>query len=185
MLIEGSTIAASDPEALFLRGEKATKNNLLEVWEMASYIYLATHTLRDPEVPYVTLIPLASPGIQASHEELFLDITDIRSADLGRCELFVLSGCSTGSPYCENNIAGPSLGDACLDAGAHAVIQTFWDVRDYEARSLMTAFVDSWRNREMTPVRALCEGRRRAMQGDGAIKHPFNWAAYSIKLGRI
>lgn len=185
VIVEGSIIAASDPEAIFLREDEATKKNLLSVWEKAPYIYIATHTLRDPEVPYVTLIPLASPGGQAGHEELFLDIADIRSADLGGCGLFVLSGCSTGSPYCEDITAGPSFGDACLDAGAHAVIQTFWDVRDDEARVLMSAFVDSWKRMETPPVRALCDCRRRAMKDEGTIRHPFNWAAYSIKLGRL
>ena len=185
VLVEGGIIAATDTGAVFLRENHATKENLLDVWDMASYVYLATHTLRDPEVPYVSLIPLAAPDRQTGHEELFLDIADIRSADLGRCELFVLSGCSTGAPYCEDIKAGPSLGDACLDAGAHAVIQTFWDKRDDEARTLMAAIVYAWRTREIPPVRAICDGRRRALQGDCAIRHPFGWASYSIKLGRI
>lgn len=185
VLVEGGIIAATDPEAVFLRENRATKENLLNVWDRASYVYVATHTLRDPEVPYMTLIPLAAPDRQTGHEELFLDIADIRSADLGKCELFVLSGCSTGAPYCENIKAGPSLGDACLDAGAHAVIQTFWDIRDDEARALMAVFVDAWLNREMPPVRAICSSRRQALKGNGTVKHPFGWASYSIKLGRI
>lgn len=182
--IEADTMAALDPDACILRGESATKANLLQRWEDASYLYFATHTLSDPEVPYLVHIPLAPSETQIGIEATYLDVTDIRTADLGRCNLVVISGCSSGVPYVEIHTNGPSLGDAFLDSGAGAVIQTFWDVRDDAARVLMTRFVklsDGMRS----PIQAICEARREAMRGLEGMCHPSNWASYSIELGRV
>lgn len=183
--IEAETMAALDTNARILSGESATKVNLLQNWEGASYLYFATHTLSDPEVPYLVHIPLATaennPGIEAT----YLDITDIRSTDLGGCDLVVLSGCSSGVPYVETHTYGPSLGDAFLDSGAGAVIQTFWDVRDDKARELMTLFVKLSDDMLSSPIHALCEARREIMWSQEGIRYPSLWASYSIDLGRF
>jgi hypothetical protein len=182
---EGRTVAALNPDARFLAGEAATKSNLNSVWEDASFIYLAAHTLRDPQVPYLMLIPLATTGVTPVPETAYLDITDIRTADLSDCSLVVLSGCSSGEPYVEIRNTGPSLGDAFLDAGAGAVVQTFWDVRDDEARRLMTSYVQSWGSPGLHKIRALCESRRRMIPSQADSSLSFGWASYSIKTGEL
>ncbi len=182
---EGRAVSALDPSVRFLEGESATKANLESIWENASYIYLATHTLRDPEVPYLMLIPLASPGEQARPDASYLDMVDIRAADLGKCDIVILSGCSSGAPYVGTSNVGPSLGDAFLDAGAGAVVQTFWDIRDDEARRLMTSYVQTWGDAGASKIHTLCNARRVAIRGPLGIRHPFNWASYSIKIGKL
>ena len=79
---------------------------------------------------------------------------------------------------------GPCLGDAFLDAGARAVIETFWPVDDLSSRRLMSDWTARWRN-GATPVQALCETRRAILQRGGAAGHPHFWAAYSIEVGGI
>ncbi len=180
---EGDIMAEADENAVKLVGREVTKSNLLGMWSNASYIYFATHIFRDSEVPYLVHIPLAEPEKEAGISMKYLDATDIHAADFSRCRLVVLSGCSSGAPYCEELAAGPALGDVFLDSGVDAVIHTNWNVEDESAKKLMGSFIRFWCDREMSPADALCEVRRDAMRGDGGIKHPFAWASYSIKVG--
>jgi CHAT domain-containing protein len=151
----------------------------------ASYFYFAVHTLRDPAVPYLVLIPLAADSLDTGPDAEYLDILDIRNCDLSRCRVAILSGCSSGAPYVALAGSGPSLGDAFLDSGSGAVIQTFWDVDDNDARNLMTAFVRLWKGTCLTEVKTLSEARRRAMMSSDGVRHPSSWASYSIKLSKL
>jgi len=63
-------------------------------------------------------------------------------------------------------------------------MRTFWDVSDAQARELMTAFVRVL-NQNPSKIRALADTRRAALLGLRRIRHPFNWAAFSIQMGRI
>jgi CHAT domain-containing protein len=183
--IEAEAAVAIDPHARYLEGDSASKSNLLSSWEDASFIYFASHIFRNPEVPYLMLVPLTPPKATAGPHASYLDLTDIRSADFNKCNLVVLSGCSSGAPYIDAHTAGPSLGDAFLDAGAAAVIQTFWDVRDDDASELMTSFVNTWKKPGFDRIHSLCEIRRRAMQSPQGFRHPSVWAAYAIKVGKL
>ncbi|NIO29195.1 MAG: CHAT domain-containing protein [Candidatus Latescibacteria bacterium] len=184
-LAEGEAVASRNPGAAFLTGAAATKTNLRSSWGNASFIYLAAHTLRDPEAPYLMLIPLAPSDVPSAPDASYLDISDIRATDLSNCNIVVLSGCSSGAPYVEARSVGPSLGDAFLDAGAGAVVQTFWDVRDDEARKLMTSYIQTWGSPGISKIRALCNAKRMALQPPEGARYPFWWASYSIKLGKL
>jgi CHAT domain-containing protein len=182
---EGTTIAAIDPNVHYLEGTPATKSNLLSCWEEASFIYIASHIFRNPEVPYLMLIPLTPPEGTGGPHESYIDFRDIRSADFSECNLVVLSGCSSGAPYVDAHSVGPSLGDAFLDAGANAVVQTFWDVRDENASKLMKSYINSWEAPDFDKIHSLCEIRRKALQSPQGPRHPSTWAAYAIKIGKL
>jgi tetratricopeptide (TPR) repeat protein len=190
---EAEALAALDPHAAFLAGGGATKEALLARWENASYLYIASHAFRHPETPYLTIIPLAPSSGGAAAEFSSLDFSDVRAADLSRCGVVVLSGCSTGAPYVEPRAVGPAFGDAFLDAGAGAAVDTFWDVRDDDARALMEDFARHWRGNGLSPVEALCQARRDIMMnyerggrpaGNG-IRHPSTWAAYAVTVSDL
>lgn len=185
VIAEGEAVAASHPDAIVLKNDAATKKRLLANWEAASFLYAATHIIRDPEVPYLTLVPLVDPGGLSGPDASYLDIGDIRMADLTRCDVVVLSGCSSGAPYVGARKVGPSLGDAFLDAGAGVVVQTFWDVPDEEARALMSEFGSGWGDSAPATIKTLNAVRRSRITGPNGARHPFWWAAYSIKVGRI
>ena len=70
-------------------------------------------------------LPLArdSSGLDESN---YLDIEDIRSADLSRCRLVVLSSCGSGVGYMTGRISIPSLAEGFVQAGASAVVHTSW-----------------------------------------------------------
>lgn len=184
-LIEAETMAALEPNGTLLSGASATKSKLLSMWEKAPFVYFVTHTLRDPQVPYLMLIPLAAPEGPAAPDASYLDFSDIRGADFRRCNLVVLSGCSSGAPYVNERNSAPSLGDAFLDAGAAAVVQTFWDVRDEDAKQLMTLFIPAWRSGASTSIRALCDARRTMIRRSNGIQHLSRWAPFFIKLGGL
>jgi len=181
-LSEGESVAARFPNSVFLRAESATKANLTRLWENSSFVYVASHILSDPDVPYLSLLPLADDKLQAGPDAALLDVGDILSADLRGCAVVVLSGCSSGVPYVGRRSSAPSLGDAFLDAGAQTVVQTFWDVRDDRARHLMEIFLRRWDGSSAGAVRAMCDARREAMEGPDGVRHPFSWAAYSVQI---
>ena len=182
---EGQAIAALDENAILLQGREATKQEIKERWEEASYLYFATHIIRDPEIPYLVLIPLPAPDGAISPESGFLDFTDIRSADFSRCDFVVLSGCSSGVPSVATRNIGPSLGDAFLDAGAAVVIATFWDVKDEEARKLMTHYAGELEMSGHAHIRSLCDARRTLLKEDPGSRQSFDWASYAIHVGRV
>lgn len=128
---------------------------------------------------------MAAPGERSSPDAAYVDISDIRSQSMDACDIVVLSGCSSGAPYLATRTAAPSLGDVFLDAGAGAVVQTFWAVVDDYARDIMTSYVQTWESEGTPAVKGLADVRRAALQGPRGVRHPFGWASYSIKLERF
>ena len=178
---EGQAVAALDIDAILLEGPKATKQEIKKRWEKASYLYFATHIIRDPEIPYLVLIPVAAPEGDSSPESNYLDFTDIRSADFSNCSIVVLSGCSSGVPSVTTRKIGPSLGDAFLDAGADVVISTFWDVKDDDARKLMTTYTHELDSNGHSHIKALCNARRKLFIENQDSSISFSW---SESMGR-
>lgn len=182
---ETARIREHFPAALALRREEATKAAILSAWPEAPFFYAAAHFVRDPEVPYVTFLPVAPPVDAYRPDQTQLGVQDVRSLDLRRCQLVVLSGCATGAAYSIHGRQAPSLGDACLDAGAETVIETFWYVRDDDAHLLMGRFIDRWAGQRTWAVRALNEARRARLRGAHGYRHPFTWAAYVVTMGHL
>ncbi|HMB70156.1 MAG TPA: CHAT domain-containing protein, partial [bacterium] len=183
---EAQAVVALIPDARLLEGAAATKTAVTARWEAAPVFYATAHVVRNPESPITSFLPLAgATGGPAAAEEAYLDVADIRGADLSGCELVVLSACASGAPYVTPGNAAPSLGDAFLDSGAAAVVQTLWDIRDEEARIVMERFLESWQEDPRDPARALCAARRRVRRDSPALRHPAAWGSYVVKLGRV
>ena len=68
------------------------------------------------------------------------------------CRLAVLSGCGSGAPFADGVITAPSLGDAFLDAGADASMQTFWRIRDESPVFRPEEAVRLWKEEGLTIV---------------------------------
>jgi len=171
------------PGAIVLAGDNATKPKLLAAWARAGTLYIVGHVLRDPEAPYLVLLPLNGERAGDGIEESCLEIRDVTEADLTGCNLVVLSGCSTGLQITGRNAASVSLAQAFLDAGARIVVHTFWDVEDNSASEIMSEFLTE-RSSGKTAVEALCGARRRAMAEYGA-NHPSYWASYGVTIRSV
>jgi CHAT domain-containing protein len=174
-LIEATSFHDARGERVLLRGAAANRSRLLESWELARSLYFATHFVTHPELPYITMIPLAADSCGSAH----VDMKDIRGADLRSCELVVLSGCGSGVRFPAGANELPSLGELFVEAGAAAVVQTGWSVGDQESSLLMHEFNGRFVADPENPVRALCQARRELMRKDHS---PRLWAAYSIVL---
>ena len=179
---EAARVARVWTEAPILTGEAATKQALLSRWENSSRLYLATHVMRDPEAPYLSFLPLAPLSDTSPLEDSLLETRDILGADLRGCQLVVLSGCSSGSPYVAGSRVAPGLGDAFLDAGCRTTVQTFWRVSDEISMELMGAFAD--RAAESggpdNLARALRGARTSIRNRSPELGHPFYWAAHHV-----
>jgi CHAT domain-containing protein len=180
-LAEAETVADLRPGALVLSAQTATKDRVIENWERTSLLYIVAHVLRDPEVAYLACIPLWSTSEQPS-EDPYLDVTAIRRTRFAANPLVVLSGCASGASYVESEVVAPGLGQAFLDAGASAVIQTFWDVRDDVASTLMQRTMEAWMRDGLRPDQALNAARREFASSGAERSHPFFWASYFIEL---
>ena len=181
---EAARVRALVPDVTELTGAGATLENLRQVWRQASLLYFGCHTVRSPESPFRTFLPLgAAAGGGLDPQDAYLDIGGIRAAGFAGCRLVVLASCASGAPYVSGQAHAPSLGDAFLDAGAGAALQTLWRVRDDTAAGIPLAVLARCRQDGLDPVAALADARREVMIGpDGAVRHPFGWAAYVLEL---
>jgi CHAT domain-containing protein len=171
------------PDAAVLLHEDATLRRVRRAWEDAGLLYFACHTIRSSESPFRTYLPLSEGPEGSPLVTPYLDVGAIRAAKLQRCRLVVLASCASGAPYVSGRAWAPSLGDAFLDAGAGAVLQTLWRVRDVDAAGIPTRFLAAWVAGTCDPVAALAAARRAAITGaDGRPRHPFGWAAYVLEL---
>ncbi|MBE0566626.1 MAG: CHAT domain-containing protein, partial [Krumholzibacteria bacterium] len=175
---ELAAISGRLPAARVLTGPRATGPAMTSAWDDAQVIYFIGHAVRDAEVPFSAWLPLAAAASGDPYPGL--DLQDVLAARLDRCRLVVLSGCATGAPYVDGLTTTPSLGDAFLDAGADAVIQTFWRVRDEGSVVEPQRILAAWQEDGQDLTAAVSAERRRAMQGPHGIRHPFDWAAWTV-----
>ncbi len=171
------------PEARVLAHGDATLRAVQNVWEEADLLYFASHSVRSSESPFRTFLPLSPEAGGSPLIEPYLDVGAIRAARLANCRLVVLASCASGAPYVSGRAWAPSLGDAFLDAGASAVLQTLWRVRDEDAARLPILYLRWWLGEGKDPEWAMARARRDVMRGpDGQFRHPFGWAAYVLEL---
>jgi tetratricopeptide (TPR) repeat protein len=182
---EGRSVLDWHPSSEFLTGRDASKSNVLAGWQDASFLYFATHVLQDPDASYLSLLPLAEPEGPGPPLSSGIDMEDILSADLSNCGTVVLPSCQSGKGFVGTRNSSPGLGTAFLDSGAGTVVQTFWNVRDEDARQFMTLLGRDLAASPAELIRALSDARREYMRCDNCVRHPFSWAPYSIQLGEL
>jgi hypothetical protein len=177
---EAETVGRLWPEARVLVGSNATKAAVLSAWRSAGVIDVAAHLVPVPQIPYYDFIPLAPDSGRS--EAPLIEVTDVRRLDLSRCALVVLSTCASGVPYVANERVGPSMADAFLDAGAHAVLRTLRSVSDREARAFVETFLQEWRDDGGDAVAAAHAARIRLLRSSSGFGTPREWAAWSVAV---
>lgn len=179
--LEAAHVVQLLPRSTALRGAEATKRNFVDRWQRARVVYITGHFVQDPELPYMMFIPM-SEDPERHADAAYLEIADVRSADLSRCRLVVLSGCASGAPYVNGPFAAPSLADVFADAGAGAVVSTSWAVRDDAAAHFMREFVRNYEAGENDPIGALGRARR-AIAAEKI--DPHFWAGFAVTISRL
>jgi len=179
--LEAADVVQLLPRSTALRGADATKQNLVDRWQRARIVYIAGHFVQDPELPYMMFIPM-SEDPKSHADAAYLEVADVRSTDLSRCRLVVLSGCASGAPYVNGPLVAPSLADVFADAGASAVVSTSWAVRDDTAAHFMREFVRNYVAGENDPIGALGRARR-ALAAEKP--DPHFWAGFAVTISQL
>jgi CHAT domain-containing protein len=180
---EARLLRALAPSSVLLANSGATRAAVLERWEDAPWLYFSGHVVVDPDSPFMSFIPLAAESTHDGAAKPYLEPGDVLTADLSACELVVLSGCASGVSG-EPGAGGAGLARSFLDAGAHAVVLTYWPVKDDEAATLMRAFIHAWRRAGQTPDQALHTARRACMGSRSALATASMWSAWAIEFAR-
>ncbi|MCA9751425.1 MAG: CHAT domain-containing protein [Gemmatimonadetes bacterium] len=121
-------MAADAFRGVALLGAEADRDHVVDAWASAERVWIAGHAIQDPEIPFVTFVPLAGDV------DYRVDATDILTSDFSSCREVVITGCASGAPYVDDyGITAPSLGAYFVDAGAEAVVHARCRVDDQAA----------------------------------------------------
>jgi CHAT domain-containing protein len=143
---EVETIAHDLPRPnTILLGNDATETNFKRLsGESAEVIHLALHGYADVDYPDRSALIFA-PEPKGPDDGL-LQVREIRDLHI-RAELVTLSACDTGvGPVGEAEVA--NVVNAFIEAGAHSVVSTLWDLDDESTEHLMTTFYSQLASRQ-------------------------------------
>jgi CHAT domain-containing protein len=107
-----------------------------------------------------------------------LTAESIRSLDLSRCRLAVLSACLTGMGEQGGSVNSESIVRAFLDAGCSSVLAARWSVDSAATAYFIVKFYSALSRRHNAGL-ALNDAQN-AMGKDSRWAHPFYWAAFQI-----
>ena len=154
------------PEAKLFVGGEATEQVLRTEGRNSRYIHVASHGYFRQDNPMFSSIRLGD-----SHLSLY----DIYHLQLP-AELIVLSGCATGLNVVTPGDELMGLVRGLLQAGAHSLVLSLWDVHDESTKDFMIAFYER-----------LGRGQTKAQAMQGAMvnlreryPHPYHWAPFSL-----
>jgi CHAT domain-containing protein len=184
--------------------EEATEANLLAALGRAAYFHFAGHGEATAPLRADSPISGRKGCLILSGNDRLWDV-DVARQRLASMLLVTLSACETGRVDATMPDEGLSLGNAFLEAGAHAVISSLWSVPDDSTSALMSSFANHWFVDGLGAADALHEAQveiRRshvgtliqsardfAMERDQAnledegsqlFEHPYFWAAFIL-----
>jgi tetratricopeptide (TPR) repeat protein len=162
------------PGDLVLLGAAATEDAVRRALERRPWwaaVHFACHGILHPQRPGRSALALTP----APPDDGFLSVAEIYGLRI-RCDLVVLSACSTadGGVFRGEGLVG--LTQAFLIAGAPRVLGSLWDVDDEATRAFMEAFYAKWREGLATAAAV--------REAQGVVRrrwpHPRYWAAWVL-----
>ena len=163
---EVEQLAAFVPRNRRFIGEEATSGVLARYGRRARIIHIAAHARFDRDDPMESGVNLGDG---------WLTIPKIAALRL-QPELIVLAGCATGKVSVTEGGELFGLARGFLQAGASAMVTSFWPVPD----EATTAFMQSFHTRlaeGLAPATAL---RAAALEAREENPHPFHWAPFTL-----
>ena len=171
-----------------LLGDHASSDVLRGDLMHYSEIHIACHAYADSNDPTLRGLVLAPVS---SDDDGIVDLAELRVAQID-ADIVVLSACQTAVGPVMPGDGAQSIGAALLEAGARAVVTSFWDVHDARTRDLMISL--RWERikgasvpqaLQLAQQSALREGSRGLGAGTSNApvarehpRHPRNWAAF-------
>jgi CHAT domain-containing protein len=121
---------------------------------------------------------LLSPEVAGRPFSGLLTSSQMARQDAQRCQIAVLSACSTGAGE-ENGPVNPeSLVRVLLNSGARRVVASQWNVDSASTRRLMASFYRRM-NEGSFPAQALADAAAE-IRADPRKRHPYYWASFQM-----
>jgi CHAT domain-containing protein len=173
---EVESIGAMLPKpSTILLGSSATKDRFEQLpLKQYEVLHLALHGYVDPEFPDRSALVFAPLYAKSSGDAGFLQVREILKLRLN-AQLVTLSACDTGvGPVGAEGI--DNVVEAFIQAGAHTVVSTLWELEDQPTRHLMKVFYDHLAHGE-AKADALRQAQLELLH-DGA--SPYYWASFQV-----
>jgi CHAT domain-containing protein len=175
--LEGQAIEAEHPDAVLLGGSAATPARFMDQAEQAAVIHFAGHAFVNERAPLYSALVLAPAS---DGDSGLLTVQALRQAGLAKARLVVLGACRAGAGSRARAAGAFGLSRPFLMAGVPEIVAPLWDVRDRDARALLTEFHRGLgRGRE--PIDSLHEAQMEALRsGHPEKQSPIAWGAFEI-----
>lgn len=160
-------------------GFDATRERLLSSrLEEYRIIHLATHALLDQERPELSAVIFSGFDENGQKIDQAVRLQDIYAMKLN-ADLVVLSACQTAAGKEIKGEGVMGLNSAFLQAGAHSVVASLWQVDDNATNLLMKEFYRGMANG--LSVSAALREAQLALYRDPQFRSPFFWAAFTLQ----
>ena len=163
--------------------ENATVPAFFAKAQQSTIIHFAGHAVANPDAPSESLLFFApSPRTGQSPRQSGALTAEELLAGLRTDEtrLFVMSACSTagGVPIGAEGVA--PLVRPVLAAGVPAVLGTLWDIREYDAATLIASFHQRYREGHDAAVALQLAQRDMLQKGSALVKSPAVWGSFQM-----
>ncbi|HUI78693.1 MAG TPA: CHAT domain-containing protein [Bryobacteraceae bacterium] len=174
--VESSAKAWEGP-AVLLRGQEASRENLLEqLRRKPAAVHVSTHYLESAAQSHYALIALSlTPSGQMELLSPF-EISHWRVAT----GLVVLSGCHSAAGAAIPGAGVLGLTRAWLAAGAQSVVGTLWNTPDDDGILFRAFYQSLHRSAEFDAARALRDAQLELIHSGGRWARPDYWGAYFV-----
>ena len=162
---EATTVAAALANSHLFTGEAASLENLRSFAPASRYIHIAAHGYFHQENPTFSSIRLGDSAVT------LMDLYQLKLS----AELVALSGCGTGLNVVVAGDELLGLVRGLLQAGAHSMLVSLWDVHDASTTEFMNLFYKNLAS--MTKCQAL---RVAALEIRKNRVHPYYWAPFVL-----
>jgi CHAT domain-containing protein len=169
---EARTVAARFRAVTFLAGKQATIEAVERDLPAAEVFHFAGHGFSN-----VTGSGLILADTQDRREPAVLDATRIRPAQVSKCQIAVLSACSTGTGYEDELVDPEGLAASFLRAGVPTVVAARWRIDSSATAILMGRFYEALLAGE--PAERALRTAAASLRGRSETQHPYYWAAFS------
>jgi CHAT domain-containing protein len=137
----------------------------------AAIVHIAAHAVADSSHPLLSRVLLTS----RNDSDGYLSVSDIRTQQLRRRPLVILSACETNIGAVSSDESVHNLASAFLEAGAGAIVSSLWRVDDADTAVFMGDFYRALAS-GVHPALALHMTMRESMKRH---PHPYYWAAFT------
>ena len=170
---EAEDAVARFPGSAVISGADANPANVRDLISQAQIFHFAGHAVTSIDRSGL-LLGGAFSATQS--DPSFWDARAVESLRLDRCQLAVLSACSTGQFGSRNE--PDHLARAFLAAGARRVVASRWPVNSRATRILMAEFYSELSRGK--PVAASLQAASASLRKRVETSHPYYWSAFAV-----